>query len=94
VSSGSLTASFSGGIISNVNLSLTVPINANTYSLTTQSSLVSGSTFEAIFAYNGNVVGGSARGVFSAGDARYVGATYNFSTMSNEQVSGAVVLKR
>lgn len=94
VSSGILTATIAGGLVSNVNLSLTVPINAHTYSLTTQSSMVNGSTFEITFAYNGTVYGGSARGVFTAGDARYAGAAYNFATMNNEQVSGAVVLKR
>lgn len=92
--SGSLTASFSGGVISNVNLAMSVPINSNTYTLSTQSWVANGSRFDVNFAYNGLVLGGTANGVFTKGDARYVGASYNFNTYDNQNVSGAVVMKR
>lgn len=92
--SGTLTAAFSGGVISNINLAMSVPINSNTYTLTTQGWVANGSAFEVNFAYTGQVLGGMANGVFTKGDARYVGASYNFSTYDNQSVSGAVVMKR
>lgn len=92
--SGSLQASFSGGAITALSLNMNVPINGNQYQMSSVSWSPAGTSGFSMSLSGPAVYFGTANGFFAGAGASHAGIGYKFETMSSDNITGVVVLKR
>ena len=90
--SGTLTANLAGGV-TNLQLAMTVPINATSYTLQGTTSTTTAS-FEFASLTGGGVLGGDAKGQFYGVNAAFAGVGYKFQTTAYDVVTGVAAFKR